>query len=172
MLMIKETKIPMAGIHQQYFTDETQLVNELVTHYPLADELLTNAQQQSQEWILAIRQQQQKHFGVNVLLHEFGLTSEEGIALMCLAEALLRIPDKATADQLIADKISGRQWQTYINKSSSLFVNATAWGLMVSGSLLNPQRVDSSTLKASLNSLFNRLQQPIIRQAVSTARGF
>lgn len=68
---------------------------------------------------------------VQGLLQEFSLSSQEGVALMCLAEALLRIPDKATRDALIRDKISNGNWQSHIGRSPSLFVNAATWGAAV-----------------------------------------
>jgi RHH-type proline utilization regulon transcriptional repressor/proline dehydrogenase/delta 1-pyrroline-5-carboxylate dehydrogenase len=74
---------------------------------------------------------------VQNLLQEYALSSQEGIALMCLAEALLRIPDAATRDALIRDKIAQGQWQTHLGKSPSLFVNAATWGLLITGKLVS-----------------------------------
>ena len=76
-----------------------------------------------------VRENRRKASGVDALMHEFALSSEEGVALMCLAEALLRIPDKATRDRLIADKLSGGNWKSHLGHSPSMFVNAAAWGL-------------------------------------------
>ena len=70
------------------------------------------------------------------LLQEFSLSSQEGVALMCLAEALLRIPDPATRDALIRDKISTGQWHAHLGRSPSLFVNAATWGLLLTGKLV------------------------------------
>src|SRR5580765_5200408 len=74
---------------------------------------------------------------VQNLLQEYALSSQEGIALMCLAEALLRIPDAATRDALIRDKIANGQWQTHLGKSRSIFVNAATWGLLITGKLVS-----------------------------------
>ena len=74
---------------------------------------------------------------VQGLLQEFSLSSQEGVALMCLAEALLRIPDAATRDALTRDKLRGGDWQAHLGKSPSLFVNAAAWGLVVTGKLID-----------------------------------
>ena len=82
-----------------------------------------------------VREERRRASGVDALMHEFSLSSEEGIALMCLAEALLRIPDKATRNKLIHDKISGGDWKSHLGNSPSLFVNAAAWGLLVTGKL-------------------------------------
>ena len=73
--------------------------------------------------------------GVAALVQEFSLSSQEGVALMCLAEALLRIPDKATRDALIRDKISQGDWKSHVGRSQSMFVNAAAWGLVLMGKL-------------------------------------
>src|SRR5262249_55013522 len=83
-----------------------------------------------------LRQRRVRASGVDALMHEFSLSSQEGVALMCLAEALLRIPDTATADALIRDKLSGADWGSHIGLGRSLFVNAAAWGLMISGELV------------------------------------
>src|SRR3990172_1108746 len=74
--------------------------------------------------------------GFNHLLHEFALSSQEGVALMCLAEALLRIPDNATVDRLIRDKIGRGDWQSHVAGDHPLFVNAATWGLMLTGKLV------------------------------------
>ena len=72
---------------------------------------------------------------IDALMHEFSLSSEEGVALMCLAEALLRVPDAATRDKLIQDKLAQGDWQSHLGNSPSLFVNAAAWGLLITGKL-------------------------------------
>ena len=99
-------------------------------------------------------------------LNEYGLTSEEGVILMCLAEALLRIPDAETADALIAEKIGSGQWDRHLGRSGSLFVNASTWGLMLTGHIV---RVRDDGDRTSISSLFNRLVrssgEPVIRQA-------
>src|SRR6195256_2096018 len=74
--------------------------------------------------------------GVEGLIHEYALSSQEGVALMCLAEALLRIPDDETRDALIRDKISGGDWRSHVGHSPSLFVNAATWGLVITGRLV------------------------------------
>ena len=78
--------------------------------------------------VSALRSERRRTFGVDALMREYCLSSEEGIALMCLAEALLRIPDSATADRLIADKIGKKDWQRHLGGSQALSVNAATWG--------------------------------------------
>ena len=105
--------------------------------------------------------------GVEGLIHEFALSSQEGVALMCLAEALLRIPDNATRDALIRDKIASGDWRSHVGQSPSLFVNAATWGLVVTGKLTAIQ--SETSLAASLTRLIGRGGEPLIRQGVDLA---
>ena len=101
------------------------------------------------------------------LLQEFALSSQEGVALMCLAEALLRIPDAATRDALIRDKIGDGQWQQHLGQSPSLFVNAAAWGLLLTGKLVATH--SDSGLAATLRRIVSRGGEPLIRKGVDMA---
>ncbi len=105
--------------------------------------------------------------GVQGLIREYDLSSQEGVALMCLAEALLRIPDRATRDALIRDKISTGDWQAHLGRSPSLFVNAATWGLVVTGRLTATG--GEAGLAASLTGLIGRGGEPVIRRAVDRA---
>ncbi|HET7730588.1 MAG TPA: trifunctional transcriptional regulator/proline dehydrogenase/L-glutamate gamma-semialdehyde dehydrogenase [Usitatibacter sp.] len=101
---------------------------------------------------------------VQGLLQEFSLSSEEGVALMCLAEALLRIPDLATRDALIRDKIGRGDWKAHVGRSASPFVNAAAWGLLVTGRLVSTH--DERGLSGALTRITARFGEPVIRKAV------
>lgn len=109
----------------------------------------------------------QKKSGIAALVHEFSLSSREGVALMCLAEALLRIPDMATRDALIRDKLVGRDWSSHLGGERSLFVNAAAWGMVLSGQLLSDSTNDD--LGSALHRLTARMGEPVIRRAVTSA---
>lgn len=100
-------------------------------------------------------------------MHEFSLSSQEGIALMCLAEALLRIPDRETADRLIRDKISKGDWRAHVGHSPSLFVNAAAWGLLISRKLVSTHGEDG--LSAALSGLMEKGGEPLIRKGMDLA---
>jgi RHH-type proline utilization regulon transcriptional repressor/proline dehydrogenase/delta 1-pyrroline-5-carboxylate dehydrogenase len=102
-------------------------------------------------------------------MHEYGLTSEEGIILMCLAEALLRIPDKDTADALIAEKIGGGRWDKHLGQSDSLFVNASTFGLMITGRVVKLAESKGTSPAAVLKRLVARSGEPFIRQALRQA---
>lgn len=105
--------------------------------------------------------------GVDLLTQEFSLDSREGIALMCLAEAMLRIPDTATRNQLIRDKIVDADWRAHIGKSPSLFVNATAWGLLVTGKLL--KQPDENALAEALTRVVRKGGEAVVRAGVAYA---
>ncbi len=105
--------------------------------------------------------------GVEGLIHEYSLSSQEGVALMCLAEALLRIPDAATRDALIRDKLSPGDWRAHIGNSPSLFVNAATWGLVLTGRLVTT--TSEQGLSAALTRLIARSGEPIIRRGVDVA---
>ncbi|MFK0313283.1 trifunctional transcriptional regulator/proline dehydrogenase/L-glutamate gamma-semialdehyde dehydrogenase [Pseudomonas sp. NPDC090233] len=104
---------------------------------------------------------------VQGLLQEFSLSSQEGVALMCLAEALLRIPDKGTRDALIRDKISTGNWQPHLGNSPSLFVNAATWGLLLTGKLVSTH--NESGLTSSLTRIIGKSGEPMIRKGVDMA---
>ena len=110
---------------------------------------------------------QTRHGGVEGLIHEYALSSQEGVALMCLAEALLRIPDAATRDALIRDKIAGGDWAAHLGHSPSPFVNAATWGLLVTGRLAATR--SETGLSAALTRLIGRGGEPLIRKAVDLA---
>ncbi|WP_250514273.1 trifunctional transcriptional regulator/proline dehydrogenase/L-glutamate gamma-semialdehyde dehydrogenase [Caballeronia sp. INDeC2] len=105
--------------------------------------------------------------GVEGLIHEFSLSSQEGVALMCLAEALLRIPDRATRDALIRDKISKGDWKSHMGQAPSLFVNAATWGLMITGKLVTTN--SEAGLSSALTRLIGRGGEPLIRKGVDMA---
>jgi RHH-type proline utilization regulon transcriptional repressor/proline dehydrogenase/delta 1-pyrroline-5-carboxylate dehydrogenase len=106
---------------------------------------------------------------VESFLQEFSLGTKEGLALMCLAEALLRIPDQATRDALIAEKIGSADWSAHLGRSESLFVNASTWGLMLTGRLVDADEEARADLPGFLARLAGRLGEPVIRAAVAQA---
>ncbi len=124
-------------IRDFYRIDENIAVDHIL---PLAE---VNVSARSRAWerarkmVLKIRHDQIDNGAIDALLNEYSLSSEEGVVLMCLAEALLRVPDKETQDILIRDKISQGQWSTHLGSSESLFVNASSWGLLITGAMVN-----------------------------------
>ncbi len=110
-----------------------------------------------------------KASGIDAFLQQFGLDTEEGIALMCLAEALLRVPDAATADLLIKDKIGEIDWSEHLGESSSTFVNAATFSLMLTGEVLDPPEEHQRGMGATLKRTMGRLGEPVIRTATLQA---
>ena len=106
---------------------------------------------------------------IDALLQEYSLDTKEGILLMCLAEALMRIPDTVTADALIRDKLSVADWQPHLRHSTSPFVNASTWGLLLTGKVVNLERRDTESANHTLTRLVNKVTEPVIRQAMSQA---
>jgi RHH-type proline utilization regulon transcriptional repressor/proline dehydrogenase/delta 1-pyrroline-5-carboxylate dehydrogenase len=125
------------------------------------------AREMARALITALRVKRNGGGGVEGLVQEFSLSSQEGVALMCLAEALLRIPDDATRDALIRDKVTSGDWKSHIGGGRSLFVNAASWGLVVTGKLLGS--VDDRGLAAALTRLIARAGEPVIRHGVDLA---
>jgi RHH-type transcriptional regulator, proline utilization regulon repressor / proline dehydrogenase / delta 1-pyrroline-5-carboxylate dehydrogenase len=107
--------------------------------------------------------------GVDGLVQEYKLSTPEGVALMCLAEALLRIPDAATRDALIRDKISGGDWWSHLGGGASLFVNAATWGLLVTGTMT--RAFGEPELAGALARLIARGGEPLIRKGVELSMG-
>jgi RHH-type proline utilization regulon transcriptional repressor/proline dehydrogenase/delta 1-pyrroline-5-carboxylate dehydrogenase len=110
-----------------------------------------------------------KPTGVDAFLHAYDLGSDEGIAMMCLAEALLRIPDAHTADELIADKLAGPDWSEKLGRSDSAFVNAATFSLLLTGKVLGGAQDRSDNWKAALGRAVGRLGEPVVRTAVREA---
>ena len=106
---------------------------------------------------------------LDAFLQEFGLSNREGVALMCLAEALLRIPDKKTINQLIAEKLHSGDWEAHLGKSASTFVNASVWGLMLTGRMVGPDSDALNNQTAFFKRLTARLGEPVVRNAMLQA---
>jgi RHH-type proline utilization regulon transcriptional repressor/proline dehydrogenase/delta 1-pyrroline-5-carboxylate dehydrogenase len=140
---------------------------------PAADKRI---QETAHRLVARVREQGPTHGGIDAFLHEYSLSTPEGVALMCLAEALLRIPDSDTIDRLIRDKITAADWQSHLGHSGSLFVNASTWALMLTGRMLRPGNSDPAghhdaghDLGAALHRLVARSGEPVVRQAVLAA---
>jgi RHH-type proline utilization regulon transcriptional repressor/proline dehydrogenase/delta 1-pyrroline-5-carboxylate dehydrogenase len=155
-----------ARISAAYRAPERDCVPPLVAAAEVPAAVKSLAQKTARHLITELRAKQGDD-GVEGLIQEYGLSSDEGVALMCLAEALLRIPDAATRDALIRDKIGGGDWKSHLGHSPSLFVNAATWGLVVARRLVATTQEDR--LSAALVRLLARGGEPIIRKAVDVA---
>ena len=120
--------------------DEGECVRSLLSQADIPAGEIKGIQALAKKLVSDVRHKRTRASGVDALMHEFSLSSQEGVALMCLAEALLRIPDQATADKLIRDKISKGDWGAHLGQSQSLFVNAATWGLVITGKLVKDRK--------------------------------
>ena len=160
--MIDRTALRLA-----YRPDEEQIVAERLGQARLAASQQGEASAIARTLVKAVRGH--KAAGLDAFLQAYDLGSDEGIALMCLAEALLRIPDAETADDLIADKLSGPDWAEKMGDSSSTFVNAATFSLLLTGKVLEEANDRSDSWRAALGRAVGRLGEPVIRTAVSQA---
>ena len=124
-------------IRQKEHQGEHESVAQLLHGNPLSTEARERVLKASQQLVTECRNEKNSGGTLDAFLLEFGLANDEGVALMCLAEALLRVPDDLTADRLIAEKIQGGKWSDHRGQSESLFVNASTWGLMLTGHMVS-----------------------------------
>src|SRR5882672_3095588 len=155
------------AISRAYRRDEAQCMAALATQMREAGVDRERVGERARALVAAVRRQRRGASGVDHLMQEFSLSSQEGVALMCLAEALLRIPDDDTADRLIRDKISKGDWKAHLGGSSSIFVNAATWGLMITGKLVSTHSEDA--LGGAVTRLIARGGEPLIRRGVDFA---
>ncbi|HHR6128805.1 TPA: trifunctional transcriptional regulator/proline dehydrogenase/L-glutamate gamma-semialdehyde dehydrogenase [Providencia alcalifaciens] len=162
--------VKRSAITSAYRIPETQAVPMLLQQAELPPEQADAAHKLAYSIAEKLRNQKNgvgRSGLVQGLLQEFSLSSQEGVALMCLAEALLRIPDKATRDALIRDKISTGNWQSHVGQSSSMFVNAATWGLLFTGKLVSTH--NEAKLSSSLNRIISKSGEPLVRKGVDMA---
>ena len=159
--------IDRSAVRHAYRPDEDAIVSERLAYARLASADLVEALATAQVLVKAVRAQ--KPTGIDAFLHTYDLGSDEGIAMMCLAEALLRIPDAHTADELIADKLAGPDWSDKLGQSGSAFVNAATFSLLLTGKVLEGAQDRSDNWRAVLGRTVGRLGEPVVRTAVREA---
>jgi RHH-type proline utilization regulon transcriptional repressor/proline dehydrogenase/delta 1-pyrroline-5-carboxylate dehydrogenase len=158
-----------ATIAAMLFADETAIIKDLAREARLTPEQSRQIADLARQLVAAVRAGRRQQGGIDAFMQEYSLSSEEGVVLMCLAEALLRIPDAETQDKLIADKVGGRHWDRHLGHSESLFVNATAWGLMLTGRFVELGRDATADIGGYLKRLVSRSGEPFIRNAMKQA---
>jgi RHH-type transcriptional regulator, proline utilization regulon repressor / proline dehydrogenase / delta 1-pyrroline-5-carboxylate dehydrogenase len=156
----------IAAYHLQ---DEARLVGGLIERAVYSEDERRRTADVARKFVVAARKGRHTYSGIDAFMQEYGLTSEEGVILMCLAEALLRIPDKETADALIAEKIGSGQWGSHRGASDSLFVNASTWGLMLTGQIVKLKDTRGGAVSNALKRMVLRSGEPVIRQALRQA---
>jgi RHH-type transcriptional regulator, proline utilization regulon repressor / proline dehydrogenase / delta 1-pyrroline-5-carboxylate dehydrogenase len=161
--------LPRDEIAAHFVEDEVRLVAGLAERAVAGADERKRIAELAARLVEAARANRHEHGGIDAFMHQYALSSEEGIILMCLAEALLRIPDADTADQLIAEKIGGGRWEKHLGASDSLFVNASTFGLMLTGRVVRLGEERGSGPTAILKRLIARSGEPLIRQALRQA---
>ncbi len=158
-----------AAIGEAFIADETTAVQALLPDAEVDAEANAQIAKRAGDLVIAVRKQSRKREGLDAFMHEYDLSSEEGVILMCLAEALLRIPDTDTADKLIRDKLARGQWDTHLGQSHSVFVNASTWGLMLTGRIVQLDQPTMENIGDLFARLTARLGEPVIRLALNQA---
>jgi RHH-type transcriptional regulator, proline utilization regulon repressor / proline dehydrogenase / delta 1-pyrroline-5-carboxylate dehydrogenase len=158
-----------ARITAAWLRDETEAVNDLLAQASLPPAEREKVIDVAADLVSRVRLRAKDQSAVESFMRQYDLSSEEGVLLMCVAEALLRIPDKATADKLIRDKLGDADWKKHLGQSESLFVNASTWGLMLTGHLVNLAEDTRHDFTGALKRLAGRAGEPAIRLAVRQA---
>jgi len=156
-------------IDELYLADEATLVERLVNDTDPGAEARSEIFADAVALVKKVREAEARDSGLDAFLRKYDLSSQEGVLLMCIAEALLRIPDADTADELIADKIGSANWEDHLGTSDSLFVNASTWGLMLTGRIMKMDELNSVNPVTLLGKLANRAGEPVVRAAMRQA---
>jgi RHH-type transcriptional regulator, proline utilization regulon repressor / proline dehydrogenase / delta 1-pyrroline-5-carboxylate dehydrogenase len=157
-----------AAIRASCRISEREAVARILGEAALPAEMRDRIADRARAFVAAVRRERLGKGGIDAFLHEYGLSSPEGVALLCLAEALLRVPDADTIDRLIRDKIGEANWESHLGRSESIFVNASTWALMLTGRLLHAEPAERD-LRGALRRFAARSGEPVVRQAVTAA---
>ncbi|NWH08536.1 MAG: bifunctional proline dehydrogenase/L-glutamate gamma-semialdehyde dehydrogenase PutA [Alphaproteobacteria bacterium] len=156
-----------ARLARAYLADEEEMTDALIAAARFSPDDARAVDAGARLLVSRVRAGRRQTGGLDAFLQEYALSSEEGVVLMCLAEALLRVPDAATADLLIKDKVGGANWERHLGRSDSLFVNASTWGLMLTGRVV---KLDTPGRPGGiLGRLVARSGEPVIRGALNYA---
>ncbi len=148
------------------YADEDQCVNELLVLAQSDEQIISQVMENAADLVKRSRAARNMRGTLDAFLEEFGLSNREGVALMCLAEALLRIPDSDTADALIAEKVHTGDWRSHRGHSDSLFVNASVWGMMLTGKIVELDPDVTGETSHWFRGLVSRLGEPVVRRAM------
>ncbi|WP_444996395.1 bifunctional proline dehydrogenase/L-glutamate gamma-semialdehyde dehydrogenase PutA [Aliikangiella sp. IMCC44359] len=172
-MLFNESLVTECPIRQKirdfYRIDENQIIDHILPLAEVGVSARSRAWERARKMVVNIRDDQEGQGGIDALLNEFSLSSEEGVVLMCLAEALLRVPDSETQDSLIRDKLAKGDWSSHLGNSDSLFVNASSWGLLVTGKMVNYSDKTQESQFGVLKRTVGRLGEPVIRKSVQFA---
>ncbi len=153
-------------LRSAFLMDEERALESLLATAKVDANMAGRIDARSRALVTAVRGRQRDHVGMQSFLTQYDLSTQEGVLLMCVAEALLRIPDAATADKLIKDKFSQGDWNKHLGASDSTLVNAGTWGMMLTGKLVSVEPTRFADVGGWLGSLANRVTEPIVRAAL------
>ena len=157
------------ALRAAYHADETEIVEALLSEAQLPAPARKRITERATQLVAEVRRRRTGQGGLDAFMNEYELSSREGVVLMCLAEALLRVPDADTADKLIKDKLAEADWEAHLGHSDSLFVNASTWALMLTGRVIRLDRSQTDDLSDVLRRVVARSGEPVIRSAVTQA---
>ncbi|MEH6630909.1 MAG: bifunctional proline dehydrogenase/L-glutamate gamma-semialdehyde dehydrogenase PutA [Halopseudomonas aestusnigri] len=159
----------LAALRSAYRMDESEAVKALISSLDLPSDALDRISARARDLVKEVRKSRIGHGGIDAFMHEFELSSKEGVVLMCLAEALLRVPDSLTIDRLIRDKLTSADWKAHLGHSDSMFVNASTWALMLTGRVVNIKKEESKDFSGLFHRMVQKSGEPVIRKAVRQA---
>ncbi|PAU76554.1 bifunctional proline dehydrogenase/L-glutamate gamma-semialdehyde dehydrogenase PutA [Halomonas salipaludis] len=165
----QDLEVLFTRISDHYIVDENAFVDELVKRLSADKDDFRRIADKTAELVREVREMDTAVDSIDELLQQYSLDTHEGLMLMCLAEAMLRIPDKATADALIEDKLGPADWKSHLGQSESWFVNASTWGLLMTGRVINLDHPRDGKPANFINKLVNRMGEPVIRSAMYQA---
>ena len=166
--LLEEAAFP-ESLHRDALADEARIVADRLTVLQGHEALAGSIEQRAADWVRSVRARSGERSAIDAFMHEYDLSSEEGVLLMCIAEALLRIPDEETAERLIEDKIAQARWEGHLGHSDSLFVNASTWGLMLTGRIIDIDPEREQGWRSWFGQLVRRSGEPVIQLALRQA---
>ncbi|MCF7203302.1 bifunctional proline dehydrogenase/L-glutamate gamma-semialdehyde dehydrogenase PutA [Pseudomonas oligotrophica] len=155
-------------VSANYSVDEGAYLDQLLQLADPGEAGVARIRERARALIQAVRSRDNAVDTLDALLRQYSLDTQEGLMLMCLAEALLRVPDPATADALIRDKLGAAEWERHLGQSDNVLVNFAAWGLVMTGKVVDPQATDGRP-KNVIGRLIKRSGEPVIRAAMNQA---
>ncbi len=158
-----------AEMNKLYLADEAECMERLLPAARLDDATRRRIVAKAESLVELVRKKGVKKTGISAFMQQYDLSSQEGVVLMCLCEALIRVPDAITADKLIQDKIASGDWRSHMGESDSLFVNASTWGLMLTGGVVKVDKRTRKDVSGFMSRLTARLGEPMIRGAMRQA---
>ncbi|NIR58304.1 MAG: bifunctional proline dehydrogenase/L-glutamate gamma-semialdehyde dehydrogenase PutA, partial [Gammaproteobacteria bacterium] len=158
-----------AAVRAAHLADESEHLEALLGSAAWTDEQRARVEARAGELVAKVRARAKESGGLDAFLAEYDLSSEEGVVLMCLAEALLRIPDNETLDRLIEDRLASADWARHLGESQPLLVNAATWGLLLTGRVVRLGTGDVDSIGSLLGRLAARGGEPLVRSALRQA---